>query len=167
MPGNPIGTPTTSTDWLEYASLIGLADNSIEKPPKYAGRRENDACQIWLIRVEWYFGAKSTLSKNGYNDTQKIAIASGLLEKQAMDWWNPKYKHLQRTPINERPIANWEEWKSALLNISKDVRTQEQRRDEFDTLRQMSSVQAFRQAIDMCRLYLEPRPTDEDCLLLF
>ncbi|KAK5311231.1 hypothetical protein LTR93_011794 [Exophiala xenobiotica] len=49
----------------------------------------------------------------------------------------------------------------------KDVRTQDERRDEFDSLRQEKTAQGFYHAIQFKRMYLKPAPTDDECLLLF
>jgi hypothetical protein len=99
---------------------------------------------------------------------ERIALITSYLEKTAGTWWNLVYDEAINQGQDEALVLyDWLVFEDTFLNQFKDVRTQEQRRDEFDSLRQTTTVQNFRQDIDSRRLYLDPRPTDADCLLLF
>lgn len=150
-----------------WEALRSLQPLGLKEPPKYSGYREGDAAKVWLIQVERWLEAREVLSHRTLPDRERIALVTSYLEKQAAAWWNLTYQASKDDPTGYPPYDRWEAWKEAFSIQFGDVRTQEQRRDEFDSLRQLSTVQAFRQAIEARRLYLNPRPTDADCLLLF
>ena len=162
------GTPQTSEEGaIPWEALKSLPTAGLKEPPKYLGFRESDAAKVWLIQVERWIEGRETLAHRRLPDPERIALVTSYLEKQAAAWWNLTYQAAKDDPVKYPPIERWDEWKIKFTEQFSDVRTQEQRRDEFDSLRQLSTVQAFRQAIDSRRLYLNPRPSDDDCLLLF
>lgn len=150
-----------------WDALRALPTAGLKEPPKYSGYREGDAAKVWLIQVDRWIDARETLAHRTLSDKERIALVTSYLEKSAAAWWNLSYQAAVDRPDEFPPIETWKEWKDVFTIQFGDVRTQEQRRDEFDLLRQLGTVQAFRHAIDSRRLYLDPRPTNADCLLLF
>lgn len=162
-------TPSTTDEGgaIPWEALRALPTTGLKEPPKYSGHRESDAAKVWLIQVERWIEAREVLGRRVLTDKEKIALITSYLERQAAAWWNLTFQASKDDPNEYPPYEHWSTWKDAFTTQFGDVRTQEQRRDEFDLLRQITTVQAFRQAIDSRRLYLTPRPTDADCLLLF
>jgi hypothetical protein len=159
------------TDGLPLALYQGLDGLSLEKPPRYHGVRENDAARVWLIHIDRWLDAKQVMRKKSLREAEKVVLAASFLDKEASAWWNLTYHQTKENPALQTDVDTWDKWKTLFLHQFGDVRTQDQRRDEFDALRQglknTETVQAFRQAIDKARLYLDPRPSDEECLLVF
>ncbi|KIX10700.1 uncharacterized protein Z518_01784 [Rhinocladiella mackenziei CBS 650.93] len=159
--------PTTLETVVPLELFQNIGGAGVEKPPKYGGQRENDAARVWLIGMERWLWAKEILLRRNLTGPERIALTTSYLEKAAAAWWNLTYIHNVDHQGHQLRIQSWAEWKNTFLSQFGDVRTQDQRRDEFDSLRQTGTVQAFRQAIESRRLYLEPRPSDADCLLVF
>jgi len=157
---------TSSASTHSGPTFVTLHDRAIEKPPKYDGRRDNDACEMWLQRVRYWFDCLETIQRVLLDQDQRVAMASGLLTGPAMSWFLvtlPKNK-----PDDETALwGNFDEWAALLESHFGDIRTQERRRDSFDSLTQRKSVLEFYNLILAKELYLDPRPTEADCLRLF
>jgi hypothetical protein len=162
VPGPPSANSLTLDD---LARLITGRDSSIEKPPKYDGRRDRDRCRTWLLRVKIWIQGKESLSGRSFTVEQKIFLVGGLFEKAALDWWTLAYEGIQNS---SRP--NWDTYEQFTKEFQEffgDIRTQETRRDEFDSLTQTGSVASFYHRIKADAIYLDPQPTEADCLLRF
>ncbi|KAK5267162.1 hypothetical protein LTR99_005877 [Exophiala xenobiotica] len=117
--------------------------------------------------MERWLELRETLMDKVIPDKAKISLAANFFEKKASAWWNLSYEHAREGEASPASVTTWDGFKTELLNQFGEVRTQEQRRDEFDSLRQTGTVLTFYQAIDARRLYLSPKLTDNDCLLVF
>jgi hypothetical protein len=138
----------------------------LEKPPKYGGKRDRDACKLWLSRMRMHLWNEQTFGGTEYNDGQKIAIASSFLEKEALHWHMMKF--LPGVPTGlPQSVNSFEEWATVLQNRFQDVRAQQTRRDEWDSLIQVGTAANFAQKIESDASHLTPTPTADDMLLLF
>ena len=61
-------------------------DVRLEKPPKYGGKRDRDACRVWLNRMRMHLLSKQVLGDVTYSEGQKVMLASSFLEKEALHW---------------------------------------------------------------------------------
>jgi hypothetical protein len=151
---------------LQPGALVGLHDRQIDKPSKYDGRRENDACENWLQRVRFWFNCQETISKIALQQDQRVAMAGSLLTGNALNWFLIVLG--QNKPDEDQPLwTNFEEWASLLEAQFGDIRTQETRRDYFDSLQQRKTVVEFYNLIQAKEIYLDPRPSAYECLRLF
>ena len=64
-------------------------------------------------------------------------------------------------------MSAFDDWAALLQRRFQDVRTQETRRDEWDSLTQTGTAANFAQLIESDALHLTPAPTPSDMLLLF
>jgi Retrotransposon gag protein len=156
---------------ITSALLSGLNSSSIEKPPRYTGSREGDRANVWLTQVEMWLASLEAISGQQYTDRQKVVLTSNLLDKDARAWWTFLFQSIQEdredSNATRRIFESFEDWKNEFLTQFADLRTQEYRRDQFDGLRQTKSVLLFYQKIKEKRIFLQPSPTDGDCLTLF
>lgn len=158
-------TPTNSSG-LDFQGMIGLPLNLIEKPPKYSGERENNACKIWLTRVDTWLESLEAVMNRTLHDPVRISLATGQLKDNAYRWWTQIQESIRSGKIPS-PWTTYLGWKTTISDYFADIRGQARLRDDFDSLYQTSSTSAFYQKINSERLYLDPEPSDLDCLVLF
>jgi hypothetical protein len=97
--GFPTGGPTLPSDPLPPAPTLahqldltpgpqrGVSfDAHLEKPPKYGGKRDRDACKVWLNRMRMHLLSEQVLGGVTYREGQKVVLASRFLEKEASHW---------------------------------------------------------------------------------
>jgi hypothetical protein len=141
-------------------------DARLEKPPKYGGKRDRDACRVWLNRMRMHLSSEQLLGGVTYHEGQKVALASSFLEKEALHWHILYFVQCVR-PEQTRDVSTFEGWAAMLQRRFQDVRTQETRRDQWDSLKQTGTAANFAQRIESDALHLTPMPTSSDMLLLF
>src|SRR3954467_8841421 len=61
-------------------------DARLEKFPKYGGKRDRDACKVWLNRMRMHLLSEQVLGGVTYREGQKVVLASSFLEKEALHW---------------------------------------------------------------------------------
>jgi len=175
----PTGDPTPPSDPLLPASTLahqldltpgpqrGVSfDARLEKPPKYGGKRDRDACKVWLNRMRMHLLSEQVLGGVTYREGQKVVLASSFLEKEALHW-HVLYFIQAVYPEQTQHVSTFEDWAALLQRRFQDVRTQETRRDEWDSLKQTGTAANFAQRIESDALHLSPAPTPADMLLLF
>ncbi|KAK5392714.1 hypothetical protein LTR20_008966 [Exophiala xenobiotica] len=86
--------------------------------------------------MERWLELRETLMDKVIPDKAKISLAANFFEKKASAWWNLSYEHAREGEASPASVTTWDGFKTELLNQLGEVRTQEQRRDEFDSLRQ-------------------------------
>lgn len=161
------------TDPLPSAPVETRVETSFEhktrlqKPPMYGGKRDRDAVRVWVNRMRMHLDSEATLSNKPYTDAQKIALAASFLEKEALDWYILYFVQHKGHPDIAPILSDFERWCKALQHRFQDVRTRQIRRDAWDALVQTNSAANFAQRIESDAMYLEPRPTEDDMLLLF
>lgn len=101
-----------------------------------------------------------------YREGQKVVLASSFLEKEALHW-DVLYFIQAVHPEQTRHVNTFEDWAALLQRRFQDVRTQETRRDEWDSLKQTGTAANFAQRIESDALHITPAPTSSDTLLLF
>ena len=162
----PMATPSTSSIPTEPRGMqvfATLPTNLIEKPPKYGGERDNDACKTWVRRFEMFLYTHEAIKDGFYNDETRVRLAAGFFVGKAWIWWSTYSR-----PYDSGTMSlSYTGFKEELIDYFRDVRTQEKRRDEFDRLHQTASADAFYQKIRECRAHLVPVPSDNECLVLF
>jgi Zinc knuckle len=114
-----------------------------------------------------HIDSEATLSNRPYTDPQKIALAASFLEKEALQWYILYFVQHRNHPDIAPILTDFERWAKALQHRFQDVRTRQTRRDAWDALVQSGSAANFAQRIESDAMYLEPRPTEDDMLLLF
>ena len=145
----------------EFAQALNNMSITLEKPPKYAGKRTNDAAKIWLQRVELYLTQRGVVQNAIMDQYQRILLAASFLEKEALNW------HLLVFNSTTALLITYEDWARSLAFRFRDVRTQQTRRDQWDALIQGGSAGAFAQRIQTDAMHLVPNPSEYDMLLLF
>src|SRR2546421_5912800 len=141
-------------------------DARLEKPPKYGGKRDRDACKVWLNRMRMHLLSEQVLGGVTYREGQKVVLASSFLEKEALHW-HVLYFIQAVYPEQTQHVTTFEDWAALLQRRFQDVRTQETRRDEWDSLKQTGTAANFAQRIESDALHLTTAPTSADMLLLF
>src|SRR2546421_11888967 len=101
-----------------------------------------------------------------YREGQKVVLAASFLEKEALHW-HVLYFIQAVYPEQTRHVSTFDDWAALLQRLFQDVRTQETRRDEWDSLTQPGTAANFAQRIESDALHLTPAPTPSDMLLLF
>lgn len=174
LPQGTYATPPTSgssssgppADWANIVALLARNDvQTLEKPPKYAGHREKDACRIWLSRMNLYLQSKEAMTGNVFTELQTILQAATFLEKEALDWFMLRWD--ARETLSNPFWATFKDFSDELRTHFGDIRNLQLRRDEWDNLTQTKSVNAFLQKIQADALYLDPKPTEYDQMRLF
>lgn len=122
---------------------------------------------VWIENIEQWFSHRHMLLGDPFTEIQRIIIAAAALEGDAKAW----YLSISRDPelFNQSGLflRGWDVFAKLLTNTFSDLRTQEQRRLRFDSLKQKKDALAFYNAIQRYRRWLEPPPTDLDCLRTF
>jgi hypothetical protein len=168
-PSDPLPPPPTLAHQLNLnlGPQRGISfDARLEKPPKYGGKRDRDACKVWLNRMRMHLLSEQVLGGVTYSEGQKVMLASSFLEKEALHW-HVLYFIQAVHPDQTRHVSTFDDWAALLQCRFQDVRTQETRRDEWDSLRQTGTAANFAQRIESDALHLVPTPTSSDMLLLF
>lgn len=163
-PANP--TAAHQLDLTSGPSRSVSFDARLEKPPKYGGKRDRDACRVWLNRMRMHLLSEQVLGGVTYSEGQKVMLASSFLEKEALHW-HVLYFIQAVHPAQTQHVNTFELWAAMLQRRFQDVRTQETRRDEWDALKQTGTAANFAQRIEADALHLAPTPTSADMLLLF
>lgn len=145
----------------DFAHALNNMAVSLEKPPKYAGKRTNDAVSIWLQRVTLYLTQREVVQGSILTPYQQILLVSSFLEKEALNW------HLLIFSSTMPANTTYDDWTQQLAFRFRDIRTQQTRRDQWDGLIQMGSAGEYAQRIQTDAMYLLPIPTENDMLLLF
>jgi hypothetical protein len=85
-PTPPSTVPTTAHQLdLTPGPQRGVSfDARLEKPPKYGGKRDHDACRVWLNRTQMHLLSEQVLGSVIYSEGQKVMLASSFLEKEAL-----------------------------------------------------------------------------------
>jgi hypothetical protein len=161
----PAPTPDLNGGLLQLGNDFAHALNnmaiSLEKPPKYAGKRTNDAVTIWLQRMELYLAQREHVQGSILTPYQQILLVSSFLEKEALNW------HLLIFSSTMPVDTTYGDWTRQLAFRFRDVRTQQTRRDQWDALIQTGSAGEYAQRIQTDAMHLLPIPTENDMLLLF
>jgi Zinc knuckle len=168
-PSNPPPPPSTLAHQLDLTPgpQRGVSfDARLEKPPKYGGKRDRDACKVWVNRMRMHLLSEQVLGGVTYSEGQKVMLASSFLEKEALHW-HVLYFIQAVHPDQTRHVSTFDDWVALLQRRFQDVRTQETRRDEWDSLKQTGTAANFAQRIESDALHLIPTPTPSDMLLLF
>ena len=163
--GQARSTPSAPVETHEESSFEHKT--RLQKPPMYGGKRDRDAVKVWINRMRMHIDSEATLSNRPYTDAQKIALAASFLEKEALHWYILYFVQHKDHPDIAPILSDFERWSRALQHRFQDVRTRQVRRDAWDALVQTGSAANFAQRIEADAMYLEPRPTEDDMLLLF
>ena len=167
--GDPLLSAPTSAHQLDLTPgpQRGVSFNTrLEEPPKYGGKRDRDACKVWLNRMRMHLLSEQVLGGVTYREGQRVVLASSFLEKEALHW-HVLYFIQAVYPEQTQHVSTFEDWAALLQRRFQDVRTQETRRDEWDSLKQTGTAANFAQRIESDAPYLTPAPTPSDMLLLF
>ncbi|KAK5312927.1 hypothetical protein LTR93_011130 [Exophiala xenobiotica] len=156
--------PATSTR-IVHISNIQDARGRIERILDYKGERKNDAGAIWLRSADNTIAEQEELTQSRFTDRQKIAHASRALEGEADAWYHVNQRQARRSG-DYWFAKTWTQFQMFVADRFKHVRTNDEHRDEFDSLRQDKTVQVFYPTIQYKPMYLRNAPTDDDCLLL-
>ena len=99
--------------------FVTLPTNLIEKPPKYGGERDNDACKIWVRRFEMFLYTHEAIKDGFYNNETRVRLAAGFFVGKIWIWWST-YSRLYNSGIISLSYTGF---KKELIDYFRDIRT--------------------------------------------
>jgi hypothetical protein len=173
-PTQPTFTPESEPPIPFNPSAFSLVTAAVEKPPKYKGKRENDACDSWLHRVDLYIFQTERVQGRVYNNEEKIVLTVQLLDGDAWQWYDLKHRLDMNAFRNDgrKEHIRWcyEDFmlfKKLLATRFADTRTQESRWNDFIKLRQVGTVFQYKEKLLIAAQHLDPPPQDHELLRKF
>jgi hypothetical protein len=178
LPRGPsfVPTPTFSVN----DDLPGLPNgnmllaSTIEKPPKYGGRRENDACVMWLRRLDLHVFQLEISQRRIYNDQERIFTAANFFKDDAFIWYAEKHQAatLAYSRDSDPKHISWlyndyALFRRMLIARFGDTRTMDTRYEDYWKIRQTGTVLAYKEKIQSAASGLDPPPSDYELLRKF
>lgn len=135
---NLIGTlqsrPSPSASSSPAQGLGGLKPS---KPAKFRGDRDDaQMVESWLYSLDRQF-----IACNTNTDAGRIAYATAMLEKNALDWW--MYTERQSAAGGPAAPSTWASFCAALIQRFRPINDERVARDKLLSLRQTGSVAQF------------------------
>lgn len=160
----PEGSSQASEASYPTPTVIGITSNQLKDPPKYSGKRENNACQQWISKIRNYFHLAALTYGKERSDQYKIWFAGQFLVGSAAVWWRALVDR-EAARLSE---LTFDAWIQELRDLFGDYRTEDTRRDRFDSLRQgrKTIAEFFGDVEDAAQLLLNT-PTDAEKLRVF
>ena len=98
----PLATQEVEQVRNDFVSAMSNLTFKIKEPPKYGGKRANDAARVWFSRMELHFLQIKVIQKVELETMGKVLIAVGYLESHALEW------HILTFVKNSFPITSYE-----------------------------------------------------------
>jgi hypothetical protein len=150
-------SPTTTTPNVTYRKVSELGG-----PPKFNGKRDNDAVEKWIHQLEQYFVDEQLFTGKVATDAQKLIMSRNSLEGDAKNLWTSHAKAMGldgRTPVI-LTFPKFVEW--ARKNFS-EIDAREKRWKRFEKIKQgkSESFQTYAVTKREAALFFDPPLSDD------
>jgi hypothetical protein len=150
-------SPTNAAPDVAYRKVSELGG-----PPKFNGKRDNDAVEKWIHQLEQYFVDEQLFTGKVATDAQKLIMSRNSLEGDAKNLWTSHAKAMGldgRTPVilNFSQFIGW-----ARKNFS-EIDAREKRWKRFEKIKQgkNESFQTYAVTKREAALFFDPPLSDD------
>jgi len=171
LPPRPLDIVTNNSDELSSNARAAVIKNTlpIGMPRCFKGSRTNDACEHWCMEMHAYLRRWEVLTGYTLTPSQAVEVVAGNLSEEAATWWSNFLFNVEQGLEGQGAAkpSNETEMYGLLRKTFDDIHGPERRREKYESLKQVTSVQAFANELKHCVLFLDPRPPSYEILRRF